>query len=45
MKIGIKGIVISGGDINSVEKIDKMLQKGLDLVYEGRPFISNPDYI
>jgi len=34
-----------GGDIDSVEKADKMLQNGLDLVYVGRPFISNPDFV
>ena len=38
-------MVISGGDVNSEEKADAILESGLDLVYVGRPFISNPDLV
>ena len=39
------GIVISGGDVNTLEKAEAILESGLDLVYVGKPFISNPDFV
>lgn len=40
-----KGVVISGGDIDSVEKAENILESGLDLVYVERHYISNPDFV
>lgn len=45
IKDNFKGIVISGGDVNTQEKAKAILESGLDLVYVGRPFISNPDFV
>ena len=45
IKENFKGVVISGGDVNSEEKAKAILASGLDLVYVGRPFISNPDLV
>lgn len=45
IKENFKGIVISGGDVDSVEKAENILKGGLDLVYIGRPYISNPDFV
>lgn len=45
IKENFKGIVISGGDVNTQEKAEAILESGLDLVYVGRPFISNPDLV
>jgi len=45
IKENFKGIVISGGDVNTLEKAEAVLESGLDLVYVGRPFISNPDFV
>ncbi len=45
IKEHFKGTVISGGDVNSTEKANKILDSGLDLVYVGRPFISNPNLV
>lgn len=39
------GTVITGGDIDSLEKAENVLTDGFDLAYIGRPFISNPDLI
>lgn len=45
IKENFKGVVISGGDVNTQEKAEAILESGLDLVYVGRPFISNPDVV
>lgn len=45
IKENFKGIVISGGDVDSIEKAEIILDSGLDLVYVGRPFISNPNFV
>ena len=45
IKDNFKGIVISGGDVNTREKAEAILKSGLDLVYVGRPFISNPNLV
>ncbi|OZV68491.1 alkene reductase [Winogradskyella aurantia] len=43
IKLNFAGPIITGGDVNSKEDAEKILEKGFDLVYVGRPFISNPD--
>ena len=45
IKDNFKGIVISGGDVDSLEKAENILESGLDLVYVGRPYISNPNFV
>nr|WP_299173224.1 alkene reductase [uncultured Allomuricauda sp.] len=45
IKDNFKGNVISGGDVDTQEKANAILDAGLDLVYVGRPFISNPDFV
>ena len=45
IKDNFNGIVISGGDIDTIEKAETILDSGLDLVYVGRPFISNPNFV
>ncbi|RXQ90348.1 alkene reductase [Ancylomarina salipaludis] len=45
IKKNFKGTVISGGDIDSEEKAQAILDSGLDLVYVGRSFISNPSFV
>ncbi|AXT52578.1 alkene reductase [Aquimarina sp. BL5] len=45
IKDNFKGTVISGGDVNTREKAEAILENGLDLVYIGRPFISNPNMV
>jgi N-ethylmaleimide reductase len=45
IKDNFKGIVISGGDVNTEEKAEAILNSGLDLVYVGRPFVSNPNLV
>ena len=45
IKDNFKGVVISGGDISSEEKATAVLAGGLDLVYIGRPYISNPNLV
>ncbi|EAQ99628.1 alkene reductase [Maribacter sp. HTCC2170] len=45
IKHHFKRTVISGGDIDSIEKAEGILDSGLDLVYVGRPFISNPNFV
>ena len=45
IKNNFNGTVISGGDVDSVEKAKSILESGLDLVYVGRPYISNPDFV
>lgn len=45
IKENFKGTIISGGDVDTQEKANVILNSGLDLVYVGRPFISNPDFV
>lgn len=45
IKDNFKGTIISGGDVNTQEKAQAVLASGLDLVYVGRPFISNPNLV
>ncbi len=45
IKENFEGTVISGGDVDTVEKAEAILNSGLDLVYVGRPFISNPNFV
>ncbi len=40
-----KGTVIVGGNVDSKAKAQNLIDSGFDLVYAGRPFISNPDLI
>jgi N-ethylmaleimide reductase len=39
------GIMIVGGDVDSTEKGEALITEGYDLVYVGRPFISNPTLV
>ena len=45
IKETFKGTVITGGDINNSEKAESIIDNGYDLVYVGRPFISNPNFV
>ncbi|GAA3640001.1 alkene reductase [Flavivirga jejuensis] len=45
IKEAFNGTVITGGDINNLEKATAVLNKGYDLVYVGRPYISNPNFV
>ena len=45
IKDTFEGTVIAGGNVNSVASAEAFLEEGFDLVYVGRPFISNPDFI
>lgn len=45
IKDNFKGIIISGGDINTVAKAENIIEDDLDLVYVGRPYISNPNLV
>ena len=45
IKENFKGILISGGDINTTAKAAKIIEDELDLVYVGRPYISNPNIV
>ena len=45
IKENFKGTVISGGDVDTLEKAEAILESGIDLVYIGRPFISNPNLV
>jgi N-ethylmaleimide reductase len=40
-----KRTLIVGGDINTAEKGEALINDGYDLVYIGRPFISNPNLV
>lgn len=40
-----KGTIITGGNINTAEEAETVLDKGSDLAYIGRPYISNPNLI
>lgn len=45
IKLNFNGPIITGGDVSSKKDAEKVLQDGFDLVYIGRPFVSNPDLI
>ena len=45
IKLNFNGTIITGGDVNSASDAQTILSKGYDLVYIGRPFISNPDLV
>jgi N-ethylmaleimide reductase len=45
IKENFKGTIISGGDVDSISKGEAIIESGLDLVYVGRPFISNPNFV
>lgn len=45
IKKAFVGTVIGGGDVHSADQAKKVLESGMDLVYVGRPFISNPDLV
>ncbi|WP_029489685.1 alkene reductase [Aquimarina agarivorans] len=45
IKQHFEGTVISGGNVQSVEDAEAIIKEGADLIYVGRPFISNPDFI
>jgi len=40
-----KGPMIVGGGLQTTQHADLLFEKGYDLVYFGRPFISNPDLV
>ncbi|GAB4164169.1 MAG: alkene reductase [Winogradskyella sp.] len=45
IKLNFQGTIITGGDVNTVEQAEKIIADGYDLVYIGRPFVSNPDLV
>jgi N-ethylmaleimide reductase len=45
IKDNFSGALIVGGDVDSTEKGQALLDEGYDLVYVGRPFISNPTLV
>lgn len=45
IKENFEGVLIVGGDINSAEGAEKLIDEGYDLIYIGRPFISNPNLV
>lgn len=45
IKENFKGVIISGGDINTTVKAEQLIEDDLDLVYVGRPYISNPNLV
>lgn len=45
IKGAFTGPVIIGGNIDSKQKAQEVIDNGFDLVYIGRPFISNPDLV
>lgn len=45
IKDNFGGTIITGGDIDSSKKAQAILDQGMDLVYAGRAFISNPDLV
>ena len=40
-----EGTVIAGGGVRSKKDAEDLLEMGFDLVYVGRPYISNPDLV
>ncbi|WP_411767523.1 alkene reductase [Winogradskyella sp. A3E31] len=45
IKLNFDGTIITGGDVNSKSDVEEIINQGYDLVYIGRPFISNPDLV
>jgi N-ethylmaleimide reductase len=45
IKEAFKGAIIVGGDVHTTKQGEALLNKGYDLVYIGRPFISNPNLV
>ncbi|NAS30789.1 alkene reductase [Flavobacteriaceae bacterium R38] len=45
IKNAFKGNVIVGGNVHSAEQAEHFVNDGYDLVYIGRPFISNPSLV
>ena len=45
IKKSFGGTIISGGNVRSIEDAEVVINNGADLVYVGRPYISNPDLI
>ena len=45
MKFVFKGTIITGGDVDTLEKAETVLNNGADLTYIGRPYVSNPNLI
>lgn len=45
IKLNFDGPIITGGDVTSKADAERILNSGYDLVYVGRPFISNPDLV
>ena len=45
IKANFNGVVIVGGDVKTAEEAEKLLNEGYDLVYIGRPFLSNPSLV
>ena len=45
IKQEFEGTMIVGGDIDTAEKGEALINEGYDLVYIGRPFIANPNLI
>jgi N-ethylmaleimide reductase len=45
IKLNFNGTIISGGDVGGKQDLKNLLQGPIDLVYIGRPFISNPDLV
>ncbi len=39
------GTMMGGGDVDTAEKAEELLNDGYDLVYIGRPFIANPNLV
>jgi len=45
IKKEFEGTIIVGGDVNTAEKGEALIESGYDLVYIGRPFIANPTLV
>lgn len=45
IKLNFNGTIITGGDVNSKEDAAQVIKDGYDLVYVGRPYISNPELV
>ena len=45
IKNAFSGTVIVGGNVHSTGQTENLLNEGYDLVYVGRPFISNPNLV
>lgn len=45
IKENFKGAVIVGGNVHTASQAEELINQSFDLVYVGRPFISNPDLV